>query len=67
MSLLWLFLTDANMEGEDRHDIATPHDDWEIHSPTMEKQLSDGTGVMEKKKKARIRVGMGELKIFIHL
>jgi hypothetical protein len=51
---------DANADGdENKPETVTPHEDWEIMSPPLDRQTSD-VSLLEKKKKSRIRVGMGE-------
>jgi hypothetical protein len=52
---------DINLDGDDnKPEVA----DWDILSPPLERQSSENAAAglqgLEKKKKARIRVGMGE-------
>lgn len=54
-------MLDTNVEGDEiKPETVTPHEDWEIMSPPLDRQTSDAVSLMEKKKKSRIRVGMDE-------
>lgn len=51
-------ITDANAEtDETKPDIATPHEDWDMMSPPLDRAVLDSTAMPERKKKARMRVG----------
>jgi hypothetical protein len=53
--------SDANAEGdENKPETVTPHEDWEIMSPPLDRQTSDVGNLLKNKKKSRIRVGTGE-------